>query len=78
VSATNLGKVTRDVAEAFAWLMSPSAIDAQIRELRDALGGGDTSPATTALLADWQTIRATQARLVGGTAQEGEADGTAG
>ncbi len=65
-ATTSLGKVNRDVAEAFAYLMSPSAIDDEIRHLRNAIGGGDTSAQSAALLADWEEIRATQARIVGG------------
>ncbi len=64
-ATTSLGKVNRDVAEAFAYLMSPSAIDDEIRRLQEAIGQGDTSPATAALLADWETIKTTQTRLVG-------------
>jgi hypothetical protein len=66
MSATNLGRVNPDVAEAFAWLRSPAAIDAEIRRLRGAIAGGDNAPATTALLNDWERIKAAQARLVGG------------
>jgi hypothetical protein len=72
MSAISLGKVNTDVAEAFAYLMSPSAIDGEIRRLRECIGQGNTSPATSALLNDWETIKTTQARLMGGPPQQGE------
>lgn len=63
-ATTSLGKVSADVAEAFAYLMSPAAIDDEVRRLQAAVATGDTSPATAALLADWRTIKDAQRRLL--------------
>ena len=67
-ATTSLGKVSRDVAEAFAWLTSPSHIAGEIATHEAAIRQGDTSPETAALLSDWRTIQRAQRLLVG---QEG-------
>ena len=65
MAATNLGKVSGQLAESLAYLNSPAAIDGEIRRLERARAEGDTSEATRVQLADWRAVREAQRRLVG-------------
>lgn len=66
----NLGRVTGELAEAYAYVLSPAAIEGELRRHAAAIAAGDTSPATLQLLADWEEVKRTQARLVGGQPQQ--------
>lgn len=69
-ATTNLGRVGGELAEAFGYLTSPARVDAEIRIYAAAVAAGDTSPATTQLLADWRAIKDAQRRIVGGAVSQ--------
>ena len=69
-TTTHLGKVGGALAEQLAWLNAPAAIAGELARHERAIAAGDRSEGTRAQLADWRTIQAAQARLVGAVPQQ--------